>query len=278
MKHTYKLCFWVILTCCIAAQSHAQVISSSGADKKKPATVAKPKKPKPLEKELSVGLRLKTDGWAIFLDKGKVESEEKLSDIFYDLKLYQLEFGEIKHPSEIKRANSKLALYGNDQQPKTFIYGKTNNFYALKFGYGKRKLIAGKADPGTISIHWVYVGGLSIGLLKPYYVDAIVTKDGVSTEQTIKYSDSNKNAFLYQQNIIGASGFMKGVSEIGIVPGLHGKTALHFDFASKKTAVIALETGINAEVYVKSIQLMANKTSHPYFLNFYASIQFGGRK
>ena len=98
------------------------------------------KKPKPISKELSAGLRLNTDGWALFIDKGKVISKDvKRSDMFHDVRLFQYELAEKHHPKE-------LSMYGwdvNQQSSKQYRFAKTNNFYTLKFNYGFRKMLAG---------------------------------------------------------------------------------------------------------------------------------------
>jgi hypothetical protein len=170
-----------------------------------------------------------------------------------------------------------LGSTSNDK-PTPFIYGKVNNFYALKLGYGGRKMIAGKPEQGTVSVHWMYLGGLSLGLLKPYYVDAyIVDNTGSVVQESIKYSDKNKDAFLYKPNIIGSSGFSKGIGETKITPGLQFKTALHFDFAATKYRVLAIETGANIEYYFSTVQIMANKPPKSFFLSGYVSFQFGKR-
>lgn len=141
-------------------------------------------------------------------------------------------------------------------------------------------MIAGKPEPGTISIHWIYSGGLSLGLLKPYYIDAYVLRDNPRrfTKESIKYSDENKDAFTKQENIVGSSGWSKGLSETKIVPGIQAKTGLHFDFASTNRGKLALEVGLAAELYTQKIELMADQKAYPYLLNAYVSLQFGKRK
>jgi hypothetical protein len=237
------------------------------------------KKPKPLRTELSAGLRLNSDGWGVFVDKGYVRSEEtKYSDLFHDMRLFQIELDEHKDPKEIKHAMTDQAS-GGSQKTKPFIFGKVNNFYALKLGYGHRKMIAGKPEPGTVSIHWVYLGGLSLGMEKPYYLDGYVPQDNFGTlvPATFKYSDQTKESFLNEQYIRGSAGFQKGLNEIQFVPGLHAKTALHFDFAASRRTAMAVETGVGLEYYTRAIQLMANQDSKPYFVNLFASFQFGRR-
>lgn len=257
---------------CVPAQAQYSVKdSSSDARKIKPV-----KKPKPIHKEFSFGFRLNTDGWGIFVDRGRVAATGKNSDLFYDIKLLQVEFEEKKHAKEVKRTNNLGSA--NTDKTRAFAFGKINNFYALKVGYGKRKMIAGKPEQGTISVHWVYMGGLSVGMLKPYYIDAYVPAGASFNEESIKYSDTTKGTFLNKNNIIGSSGFMKGIGEIKIVPGLHLKTGLHFDFAASKFTKLAVETGVNAEFYAKKVEIMANQKAQPYFVNIYASIQFGRRR
>lgn len=251
--------------------SFAQAVSSTNGD----TTFLRTRRtrPKPIKRELSGGLRLNSDGWSLFMDRGTVKSEDRKSDLFYDIVFWQVEFGEKKHPMEIKRTN---ALGAAVESTTPFIYGKISNFYTFKLGYGKRKMIAGKPDPGTVSIHWVYLGGLSLGLEKPYYIDAfLVSKGGI--QESINYTDTTKEDFLNQNAIIGSSGITKGINEVKFVPGIHGKTALHFDFASSKKTKLAIETGVNVEVYTRAIELMANQDSVPYFVNVYASFQVGKR-
>ena len=241
------------------------------------AAMARKKKIKPIHSELSAGLRLNTDGWSIFVDKGWVKSDDRKKDLFYDVKLLQIEFSEKKHPKERKASNDEAAIASQDASP--FIYGKVNNFYSLKLGYGGRKMIAGKLDQGAVSIHAVYVAGLSVGLLKPYYIDAYVMEPGSSvfTPKAIKYEDDTKEPFLTKRYIIGSSGFSEGLSELSIKPGVHAKAGFHFDFAVARTSKLAVETGVSIEYYFSKIQLMANQTERSYFGNLYMSFQIGKR-
>jgi hypothetical protein len=250
----------------------AQTLSSVGT--KPPVT----KKPPPLSSEFSGGFRLTTDGWGIFVDKGYIRSNEgKLHDQLYDVRLITLELAEHKDPKQ-QRINPSDQGGGSDSRP--YIYGKINNFFTLKAGYGFRKMIAGKPEPGTVSIHWVNSGGFALGMLKPYYIDGYIPQDnsGNLVPATFKYTDSTKSEFLDQPFIRGAAGFANGLNEIVFVPGLHARTALHFDFASSKKTVMAIEAGANIEYYTKGIQIMANQDARNVFLNLFASFQFGGRK
>ena len=262
-----------ILLCSLPVMGFAQTaaVHTDSSKAAAPAVkIKKPivKKPKPIDREFSFGLRLNTDGWGAFVHRGVSKSDMKETELFYHVKYWEVEFDEKKNPKEIKRT-SDLSSF-NDTKPRAFVFGKVNNFYTLKLGYGFRRMIAGKPDPGTVSIHWFYSGGLSLGLLKPYYLNIY---DGSS----IKYTDSTKQDFLNKGEIVGSSGFAKGIGETKFIPGLQAKTGLHFDFAASKKTVLAIEFGLSAEIYTKKIQIMANQKDVPYFVNVFGSFQFGRR-
>ena len=259
----------MLLVCCDAASAvSAQVItkSSDTAGKAIENTIApKPKGPKPILHEMSGGFRLNTDGWSIFTDIGKVKTKDiRHSDMFHNVRFYQLEFSEKKDPREYKTTSE------NGSGNNSYIYGKINNLYALKLGFGFRSMLVGKPDPGSVSIHWVNMGGIAIGFLKPYYLNTL------SDPSAIKYLD-NKETFLNQNVIEGSAGFSKGLGEVKIVPGGHFKSALHFDFSSNRKNVIGVETGFNIEYYSQVVQLMANQSGTNYFLDLYIAAQLGRR-
>ncbi|MGC4058431.1 MAG: hypothetical protein QM743_10000 [Chitinophagaceae bacterium] len=175
-------------------------------------------------------------------------------------------------------------MYGWDidhQSDKQYIFGKINNFYALKGNYLFRKMIAGKPIDGNVSLHLVYGGGLSIGLLKPYYVNAYVSEDGGQTfsKKDVGFKPETSPYFLNPVYVIGASSWGAGLGGIKVVPGLHTKLGMHFDFARQTRVVIAVEVGVQLRQTVQQeIEIMANQKATAYFFNLYAGIQFGKRK
>lgn len=235
-------------------------------------TAVKPPKikgPKALRGELSGGIRLNTDGYGIVVDKGWIKGGDNFgqnnNNRFFHVRLLQFELIEHKHPKEI----SSSSLFSGIT-PSSYILGKINKFYAFKIGYGRRQMIAGKPDPGTVSIHWVYLGGFSAGLVKPYYLRLRRSGD-------TKYSDSIIQEFVSPNNIEGKAPFTKGLNELKLVPGIHFKTGLHFDFSTSRKAVMALELGVNAEYYTSKIEQMVGQDPRALFLNFYGTLQFGKR-
>ncbi len=264
----------LVSLCCISAHcTYAQSAPKSSDTTKHPTQVRqnpnKPKGPKGITHELSAGIRLNTDGWSAFMDLGKVKPLDlKRRDMFYKVRLFQLEFTEKKDPREEKVA---AVVAGASTGSPKYIYGKINNFYALKLGIGTMRMIAGKPDPGAVSIHWLNVIGVSLGMLKPYYINVL------SDPSAIKYSEATATDFLNKGEIEGSAGFSKGLGEMQFIPGGHFKSALHFDFSANRKNVIGAEAGVNIEYYAQPIALIAGSSGNPYFVDMYVSFQFGRR-
>ena len=225
------------------------------------------------QREFSAGARLNTDGWSGFLEKGYRKSRTKVT-------FFQFEFAEKKDPKEDKKSGAIKGVdqYGFVYSEKPYIYGKQNNFYQVKIGIGQQRLIGGKANKNGVMVNGFYYGGLSMGLLKPYYLNVIDPSDGVSVVQ-IKYGESvlYNQAFTDRNSIIGGAGFGKGWGEVTVVPGVHAKTGLRFDWARFNEVVSALEVGVNAEYYTKDIPLMVGNSPKKFFFNAYIALQFGKR-
>lgn len=229
------------------------------------------KRPKALRGELSGGFRLNSNGWGVFVDKGYLRGGEAFGQInrdkYFQVRLFQLELGEIKHPKEI---SSSFGLPGFNINTSAYILGKVNNVYQARLGYGYRRLIAGKPDPGTVSVHWVYMGGFAAALVKPYYLR-------IQGLGEVKYDVNNEAFFVSPGYILGKSGFSKGFDELEFIPGVFLKTGLHFDFATRRKGLIALEVGVNGTYYTQKIEQMVRQDPKQFFFNLYASLQFGKR-
>jgi len=217
---------------------------------------------------MSVGYRLHTNGWSVYTDIGRVKSSSyRMSDMFYRVNFWQIELTEKKSPKQEKLIVDESATGSSG----SYYYGKINNFYGLKLGYGKRKMIAGKPDPGSVSIHWANSISGCLGVLKPYYLNI----DGGLN--AIKYSEATQGEFLDQRFILGSAGFGAGLDELKMIPGGSFKSMLHFDFATNRKSALAIETGLNFEYYAQPVPIMAGEEGEPYFFDIFVAIQFGKR-
>jgi hypothetical protein len=211
------------------------------------------------------GLRLNTDGWSAFYEKG-IMKNFKLTN------LYSLEFGEKKHPKEIKTTLSD----GFFQIGNPFVYGKQNIFYQLKLGFGQQRHVGGKANKNGVAVQWVYAGGLSLGLERPYYVR--VFDNNPNGYRDIKYTPQDSAAFLQPFNIIQGTGLRYGWRDMQYIPGIHAKTAFRFDYGRFNEVVSALEIGVNVEAYSRTVNIMLLNDNKQVFFNAYVALLFGKRK
>lgn len=211
------------------------------------------------KKSFVFGAKLTTDGYGIFFELGKASSVKKGM-------LYQLEISERKHSKE-----EKSSSYYSNSAP--YIYGKENFFYPVKLGIQQQILLGNKSNKNGVSITGNYGGGISAGLLRPYYLQ-VQQGNGINY---IKYNSADSSDFL-NNTIYGGPSFAKGWSDMTVVPGVYGKAAVRFDYGSYNEVISAIEVGLTGELYSKKIpQLVYNKQKQ-FFFGGYVAILFGKRK
>lgn len=211
---------------------------------------------------------LYSDGWGAMFEKGFQKTT-------YKTNLFSIELGERKHPKEVKLFDLSTGggfIFGNP-----LIYGKENNFYHLKLGVGQSYLIGGKGNKNGVAVSAVYKGGLSIGGLKPYFVD--INDPATGQLRAIRW-EGGKGEFdeYFLGAPLGGSGVFKGFSEMKIVPGLFAKGGLRFDYGRYNEVVSAVEVGVNVEFYTQEMPIMIFNEAKRTFYNVFVALEFGKRK
>jgi hypothetical protein len=220
-------------------------------------------------KQSAFGIQLRTNGYGFFYELGRMRTPRYTN-------LYTLEITEIKEQKEDKVTPLNSGAFNS-----SFIYGKINNFYQAKLGFGQQYIVGQKGNKNGIAIMGIYEGGISFGFLKPYYLSI---KDPSGDKRDIKFQSADSTTFL-NGSIEGSSGFGKGWNELKMVPGLFLKTALRFDFGKYNEKVQAIEIGLSLEGYSQKIKLMADEfggqklvTPKQLFFQGHLAFVFGGRK
>ena len=211
------------------------------------------------KKSFVFGVKLISDGYGVFFELGRASSVKKAI-------LYQLEISERKAVKEDKQSNP----YVNSVP---FIYGKENFFYPVKLGLQQQILLGNKSNKNGVSITANYGGGLSLALLRPYYLQVQKGNDYVF----VKYNSPDSALFL-NGPIVGGPTFNKGWSDMSVTPGLYAKASLRFDYGSYNEIVSAIEVGITGEYYSKKIPILLQNPQKQFFFGGYVSILFGKRK
>jgi hypothetical protein len=220
--------------------------------------------------QFSVGGRLNTDGWGAFLELG--HRKNNIISTFY-----QIEAGETKSPKEEKSSNPLgTDVFGNVYNSRPYVYGKENIFYQVKLSIGQQYLIGGKGNKNGVEVSAIYMGGISLGLLRPYYLQVFLDSTSTSTEY-IKYTTADQAQFLDSYNIVGGTGLSKGWNELQVVPGLHARLGFRFDWAALNSGISAIEVSVDGQYYTKKIPIMVEQTPQQFFLNASVALMFGKR-
>lgn len=213
-------------------------------------------------KQSIFGIQLRSNGYGIFYELGKMKTNRKAT-------IYRIDINEIKSHKEEK-------LLGNSFFGNSFIYGKINYFYPVTLGVGQQYILGQKGNKNGVAVSAVYNAGISLGLLRPYYV--AVNDPSTGGSKTIKYTTQDSALFL-GPTITGGGGLGKGWSEIKIKPGAYAKAAMRFDYGRFNESVSGLEIGVSAEMYASKIPIMLfQKKDKQLFIQTYIAILFGRRK
>jgi hypothetical protein len=221
------------------------------------------------QKQSLFGVKLYSDGWGVLFEKGYMQTVNKTN-------LFSLEIGERKDSKEqrVSKLISGTPFLGN-----SLIYGKQNNFFFAKLGVGQGYLIGGKGNRNGVAVSAIYSGGVSLGFLKPYYLN--ITDPNTAEQRAISYKGDNSyddTLFLDPIAINGSAGVFKGFNNLKVKPGLFIKGALRFDYGRYNELISAVETGFNVEFYFAKMPIMINNEAKKLFANVFVAIEFGRRK
>lgn len=214
------------------------------------------------QKQSIFGIQLRTNGYGAFYEFGKMKTNRKTN-------IYRIDFAEVKESKEEKSLNGSV-IFGNP-----YIYGKINYFYPITLGFGQQYILGQKGNKNGVAVTALYNAGLSLGLLRPYYV---TVDDPQVGERDIKYTPEDSALFLDQSAIVAGAGFSKGWGDIKIKPGAFAKLGMRFDYGRFNETVSALEIGLSADYYPGKIPIMVFQKERRLFFQGYLAILFGRRK
>lgn len=216
-----------------------------------------------------------TNGFSFSYNSGKIKT-------YYKTNYYHIGLGFMKDPRE-QSQNRNIPLSFN-KVSQSFKFGKQNSMYVIRAGKGVRKLITDKARRRGVAIGYDYEAGPSIALMKPYYLELIYSfeQNGrpFNELKSERYNADNADKFLDYNSIFGGAPGNTGWSQISVVPGIQGKLGLYFSLGAFEEYAKSIEIGVMGDLYIRKIPLMVETeaiSNKPYFINFYATVQFGKR-
>jgi len=208
--------------------------------------------------EKTLGFQLNTNGWSVGYRYG-----ERIN--YFEKRNYEIDFSIIKHTKEIKSSSTFLAS-------ESFVFGKLNNVFDLRIGYGKQNELFTKRDQGSVAVRYLYSIGPSVALLKPIYYEILYPlNDSVYGVRKEKFNPDIHTS----GDISGKSSFFDGFSEIKLVPGAYFKLGVNFEFSQKETIIHALEAGAMVQAYLSDLKIMAVNDNQQFYFTLFVSYRFG---
>ncbi len=213
--------------------------------------------------------RLHPRGMTLGWYRGKIKT-------YYKTTYYAVELGYMRHHKETRQSNDLAAVF-RGETPRPYVYGKQNSFYVLRGGYGVKRYYSEKAKRKGLAVGYSYQGGLTLGMIKPYYLRLIERQENNSyAVVTKKYSEEDKELFLDPYSIYGGTFFTEGFGEMSFLPGVHGQIAAHFAFGAFDEYVMAIDAGLLLDVFPKNVPIMV-ADNQPYFFNLFLTLHIGKR-
>lgn len=208
--------------------------------------------------EKTVGIYLNSNGWSAGYRYGSRVN-------FFEKKIYDVDFSIIKHPKEIKSTSTFLTS-------ESFIFGKLNNLFDLRLGYGKQNELFVKKDPGSIAIRYFYSFGPSIAIQIPIYYETLYpVNDSLFAVREEKFNPDIHTS----GDISGKSSFFTGFNELSVIPGAFIKTGFNFEFSQSDLIIHTLEAGVMFQAYLNSLEIMAVDDNQQFLFSLFVSYRIG---
>ena len=216
-------------------------------------------KPVLLRKEFTFGVNLHTSGWGLEIKRGRnITGFKKL--------MFEAQIVSMKHSKEFKQVNPYF------ENSKSFVYGKLNTFTIIRASTGVRHTIYSKADRTGVEVRFNYMGGVSLGILKPVYLEIFTRDNSVSGYTTEEKYHPDKH---FVDNIYGRAPFTLGLDQIKFHPGAFAKAGFNFEYAPYHEDIKAVEVGAALDAYFTKAPIMALTENKRFFLSFYITFLYG---
>lgn len=217
-------------------------------------------KPVLMRNEATGAINIHTAGWGI-------QFRRSYNQTGYKKLMFEADYVGMKHPKEIKSVNPYF------DNARSYVYGKKNTFNILRLGAGRQRTIYSKFERNGIEIRAVYSGGLSLGIMKPVYLN-ILKPTGVFGEFDVVTEKYNPEEH-FVDNIYGRAPFTEGLDELFFRPGAYAKLGFNFEYAPVFEDVKAIEVGAIVDAYPTDIPIMAFTNNRQIFVSFYITVMYG---
>ncbi len=216
------------------------------------------------KKEWDVYATIHTNGFGLGARIGKQNTIHLRSGMDMEFTYFQ----------DLKEQRGKTSYTVSDNENKSFVFGKLNNFFQLRVGYGLTRIINTKPYWEGMSTGYFLYGGASLGFSVPVYLKIIRIIDTAHYEIVSERYDPSIHDL---SNIYGGASFSEGLSKITLHPGIYMKTGFSFDFSSDDANILALDFGVALDAYYPPVKIMAFTADKYLFITGFLTFHFGKR-
>jgi hypothetical protein len=160
--------------------------------------------------------------------------------------------------------NPKEETVTNAYTGGSFTLYKTNYAFALRPSIGIQHILFRKAAEAGVQVNALLSVGPSIGLLMPYYISydqSWANRGGGSPAQNDVIVDEQYNPNPPNSHdpnfIVDRAPFFSGIGKTKIVPGVHLRGGLSFEYGRYRDAVAGAEVGFLLETYTQRLLTFA---------------------
>ncbi len=164
---------------------------------------------------------------------------------------------------------------------------KANYAFALRPSIGVQRILFRKAADAGVQVNGLLSVGPSLGLLMPYYISfdytaqrtRVFSANDVITDEAydpVKHADET---YIYDR-----APLFSGISQLKVVPGVHLRGGLSFEYGRYRDAVAGAEVGFLVEAYTKRLLMLnppatydVNSLNRQFFPSFYLTLYIGHR-
>lgn len=227
-----------------------------------------------LRREKSVNVMIHTLGYGL-------GSRFGVNKTYFKNRMFEFDLFEMRAPNQTRRYNE------NFPNPRSYVYGRLNNLYIIRAGFGQQHLLNRKPYWGGVEVRAFYYGGIDLGLAKPnylyiaYYVvaDNQLVVDHIALERYnpdlhYPYIGVNPNSLC---DIYGRGPILSGFNKIKLYPGFYAKGGFNFEFSARNDRIKSIETGVALDAFPWPVPIMAYSKANTFFLTAYLSFHLGKR-
>jgi len=158
----------------------------------------------------------------------------------------------------------------------SFIPGKINYLYSLRTQIGKEYLLFGAYPEDGIRLSAIFMGGITWGIVKPYYIEYDYSQDVGYPSYEIEAYDPTKHQL---SRILGRGGFFHGFEGLNLSMGLNAKASLNFEFGKGDLleSVSGIEVGFNIEYFPKEVDIFAVENNQNVYTSLFLIFYIGSR-